>query len=56
MNMRYKNGNSSEGLARGPATDNPVAVLADAGLRAERVERCPDPTCPVCSGGRRAAA
>jgi len=56
VNMRYTNGNSSEGPARGPAADNPVALLAAAGLRAERVERCPDPTCPFCSGGRRAAA
>ena len=56
MNMRNTNGNSSERSVRGPAVDNPVALLAAAGLRAERVERCPDPTCPVCSGGRRAAA
>ena len=56
MSMRYTNANQSEKPVRGPAADNPVAVLAAAGLRAERVERCPDPTCPVCSGGRRAAA
>lgn len=56
MNMRYANGNSSERPTPGPAADNPVALLAAAGLRAERVERCPDLTCPVCSGGRRAAA
>jgi hypothetical protein len=33
-----------------------VALLAAAGLRAARVERCPEPTCPLCAGGRRAAA
>jgi hypothetical protein len=54
--MQNTNGNSSDRPVRGPAADNPVALLAAAGLRAERVERCPDPTCPVCSGGRRAAA
>jgi hypothetical protein len=56
VNMRNTNGSSSERPVRGPAADNPVALLAAAGLRAERVERCPDPNCPVCSGGRRVAA
>jgi len=54
--MRYTNGNPSEKPAWSRAADNPVAVLAAVGLRAERVERCPDPTCPLCSGGRLAAA
>gem|GEM_PF-1719896 len=56
MSMRYENGRPGEEPARGRATDNPVALLAAVGLRAEKVERCPDPTCPLCSGGRRAAA
>ncbi|MBN2113886.1 MAG: hypothetical protein JW785_07155 [Acidimicrobiia bacterium] len=41
---------------RVPTADSVVALLAAAGLRAETVERCPDPTCPICAGGRRAAA
>jgi len=32
------------------------AMLAEAGLSPLRVERCPDPTCPVCARARRAAA
>ncbi len=31
-------------------------VLAAAGLRAVRVDRCPDPACPVCARLERAAA
>jgi len=31
-------------------------LLAAAGLRAIRVDRCPDPACPVCARLERAAA
>jgi len=31
-------------------------VLAAAGLRVIRVDRCPDPSCPVCGRLERAAA
>jgi hypothetical protein len=41
---------------KAPDADSIVALLAASGLRAEPVERCPEPACPVCSGGRRAAA
>ncbi len=32
------------------------AMLAAAGLRVVRVDRCPDPACPVCTRPDRAAA
>ncbi|HUU61217.1 MAG TPA: hypothetical protein VMX37_02375 [Acidimicrobiia bacterium] len=32
------------------------AMLAAAGLQAVRVERCPDPACPVCTPPDRVAA
>jgi len=54
--MRQANGNQIERPSRGPAAETVVALLADAGLQAERVERCPDPDCPVCAGRNRAAA
>jgi hypothetical protein len=55
VSMRNTNGKRGEEPARGRPADGPVALLAAVGLRAEKVERCPDPTCPLCSGGRRAA-
>ena len=32
------------------------AMLAEAGLSPLRVERCPDPACPLCARAGRAAA
>lgn len=56
VSMRYTNGNQIERPPRGPAADTVVALLIAAGLQAERVERCPEPSCPLCAGGSRAAA
>jgi hypothetical protein len=53
--MRQTNANQSQPAARDRAPDA-VAVLAAAGLRAQRVERCPDPGCPICLRRDRAAA
>jgi len=54
--MRNKKGDQEQPPRRSPGPDEVLALLAATGLRAEGVERCPDPNCPVCSGGRRAAA
>ncbi|MFH1331495.1 MAG: hypothetical protein ABIJ48_12735 [Actinomycetota bacterium] len=54
--MRYTKGNQKDRPLRGSGADAVVTLLAVAGLRAERVSRCPEPTCPLCADGSRAAA
>jgi len=54
--MKNTDADFSERSARRVAAEAVVALLASAGLRAECVERCPEPTCPRCGGGDRRVA
>jgi hypothetical protein len=53
--MMIKRQDSESRNARG-SLRRAEAMLAAAGLRATRVERCPDPACPLCPRSGRAAA
>jgi predicted RNA-binding Zn ribbon-like protein len=53
--MKRNTGKTTDQPRQAPATESVVALLAAAGLRAERVERCPDPGCLLCTGDRAAA-
>jgi hypothetical protein len=55
VGMMIKRQDSEGGAARG-SLRRAEAMLAAAGLRATRVERCPDPACPLCARSGRAAA
>ncbi len=54
--MRNTTGTQTKQPPRGRKAQAVVALLASAGLRAEGVERCPDPACPLCAGPSRVAA